>query len=172
MTVRYLTTDCDLGRVLVAATDRGVCGIALADTDDELTAFVRDEFPAAGRDDAGLADWLDVLLGYFTGDRPRPLPLDPRGTAFQRRVWDELCRIPRGQTRTYKQLAASLGDPNAVRAVARACATNPVAVVVPCHRVIGSDGRLTGYRWGLARKQALLDRERATGLVSARSGSR
>jgi AraC family transcriptional regulator of adaptative response/methylated-DNA-[protein]-cysteine methyltransferase len=167
MTVRYTIGDCDLGRVILAATDRGVCGVALADTDDELTAFVRSEFPAAERDDAGLADWLAVLLGCLTDKRPRrDLPLDARGTAFQHRVWAELRRIPRGQTRTYKQLAAALGDPNTVRAVARACATNPVSVVVPCHRVIGSDGNLTGYRWGLARKQALLERE---GALSARS---
>jgi AraC family transcriptional regulator of adaptative response/methylated-DNA-[protein]-cysteine methyltransferase len=165
MSVRYVTGDCDLGRILLAATDRGVCGVALGDTDADLTAFVRSDFPAAERDDAGLAGRLADLLTHLTDGRPRDLPLDARGTAFQHRVWAELRRIPRGQTRTYKQLAVSLGDPNAIRAVARACATNPVSVVVPCHRVIGSDGRLTGYRWGLARKQALLDRE--CGLVNA-----
>jgi AraC family transcriptional regulator of adaptative response/methylated-DNA-[protein]-cysteine methyltransferase len=167
MIIRYTTAGCDLGRVVLVATDRGVCGVALADTDAELLAFVRSDFPddTEERDDAGLADRLAALLDNFTADTPRPLPLDVRGTAFQHRVWAELRRIPRGRTRTYKELAARIGDPKAVRALARACATNPVSVVIPCHRVIGSDGRLTGYRWGLARKQALLEREGAAALA-------
>lgn len=161
MTVRYTTGDSTLGRVLLAATDRGVCGIAIGDTDREVVAFAELEFPGAVSDPAGLADWFAALCVHLTGDTPETgLPLDARGTVFQRRVWDVLRRIPRGETRTYREVAAGIGNTAAVRAVARACATNPVSVLIPCHRVIGSDGRLTGYRWGLARKRALLARER------------
>lgn len=164
--VRYATAACALGRVLLAATDRGVCAVSLGDSDDGLAAFLRAEFPAAAlaRDDAGLRPWLEALVRHLAGGLPHlSLPLDVRATAFQRQVWEELCRIPTGETRTYKQMAEAVGRPTAVRAVARACATNPAAVVVPCHRVIGSDGTLTGYRWGLARKQKMLDRERGGG---------
>ena len=161
--VRYATAECDLGRVLLAATDRGVCGLSLADTDADLEAFLRSEFPAADlrRDDAGLGDWLAGLVRHLAGQQPHlELPLDVRATAFQRRVWEELRKIPYGQTRTYKEVAEAIGKPTAVRAVARACATNPVSVVIPCHRVVGSTGSLTGYRWGVARKRKLLERER------------
>lgn len=160
--VRYATAACDLGRVVLAATGRGVCAISLGDSDADLTAFLRAEFPAArlDRDDAGLAAWLGELLRHLGGDRPHlDLPLDVRATAFQRRVWEELRRIPYGETRTYKEVAEAVGAPRAVRAVARACATNPASVVIPCHRVVGSDGKLTGYRWGLSRKRKLLERE-------------
>lgn len=154
--VRFSVGGCDLGRVLLAATDAGVCAVSLGDADEPLETWLREEFPAAElvRDDAGLAAWLTAAVG------PHPnLPLDLRGTAFQRRVWDELRKIPRGETRTYGQVAAALGVPDAVRAVARACATNPASLVVPCHRVVGADGSLRGYRWGVGRKQELLDRE-------------
>ncbi len=160
--VRFAIATCELGRVILAATDRGVCAISLGDSDDDLTAFLRDEFPSAElrRDDPGLRDWLDDLLRHLAGGQPHlELPLDVRATAFQRQVWEELRRIPYGQTRTYKQVAEAVGRPTAVRAVARACATNPTSVVVPCHRVVGSDGKLTGYRWGLDRKRQLLERE-------------
>jgi AraC family transcriptional regulator of adaptative response/methylated-DNA-[protein]-cysteine methyltransferase len=162
-TVRYATAKCDLGRVLLAATDRGVCAVSLADADDDLTKFLRAEFPAAAleRDDAGLAAWLAELLRHLAGGAPHPdLPLDVRGTAFQRRVWEELRKIPYGETRTYGQVAEAIGEPTASRAVARACATNPASVVIPCHRVVGSDGALRGYRWGLARKKKLLANEK------------
>ena len=161
--IRFATARCPLGRVVLAATARGVCAISLGDTDDELTGFLHAEFPAAvlERDDTGLQPWLDDLLQHLAGGLPHlDLPLDVRATAFQRRVWEELRRIPYGETRTYKEVAIALGQPTAVRAVARACATNPTSVVVPCHRVVGSDGTLTGYRWGLARKQQLLAQER------------
>jgi AraC family transcriptional regulator of adaptative response/methylated-DNA-[protein]-cysteine methyltransferase len=168
--IRYATAKCDLGRVLLAATDRGVCGLSLGDTDAELEAFLQGEFPGAKlrRDDPGLGDWLAALVRHLAGESPHlELPLDVRATAFQRRVWEELRRIPYGQTRTYKQVAAAIGEPSAVRAVARACATNPVSVVIPCHRVVGSDGKLTGYRWGVARKKRLLEREkREAGLTT------
>lgn len=162
-TIRYTTAACPLGRVLLAATDKGVCAISLGDSDAELEAFLDEEFPAATRmrDAAGLADWLAELLHRLTGEPPhQELPLDVRATAFQRRVWEELRRIPIGETRSYREVAAAIGAPGAVRAVARACATNPVSVVIPCHRVIGSDGGLCGYRWGLARKKKLLAKER------------
>jgi len=162
--IRYTTAGCDLGRVVLAATGRGVCAISLGDSDDDLAAFLRAEFPAADlrRDDPGLHGWLVELLRHLAGEQPHlDLPLDVRATAFQRRVWEELRRIPYGQTRTYKQVAEALGQPAAVRAVARACATNPASVVIPCHRVVGSDGKLTGYRWGIGRKKKLLEWEKA-----------
>jgi AraC family transcriptional regulator of adaptative response/methylated-DNA-[protein]-cysteine methyltransferase len=161
-TVRFVTAACDLGRVLLAATDRGVCAVFLADTDAELTSVLKTEFPAATlkRDAVGLAAWLADLLRQLSGSRPHAdLPLDVRATAFQRRVWEELRKIPLGQTRTYQQVAEAIGQPTAARAVARACATNPASVVIPCHRVVGSDGNLTGYRWGVGRKKKLLDAE-------------
>jgi AraC family transcriptional regulator of adaptative response/methylated-DNA-[protein]-cysteine methyltransferase len=161
--IRYTTARCALGRILMAATERGICAVSLGDADAELLAFLQEEFPAAThtRDDAGLARWLEELVLRTEGEAPHlDLPLDVRATAFQRRVWEELTHIPRGETRTYRQLAESLGEPKAVRAVARACATNPVSVVVPCHRVIGSDGGLRGYRWGLNRKKKLLENEK------------
>jgi len=162
-TIRYATAACHLGRVLLAATDRGVCAVSLADKDAELRGFLESEFPAAEleRDDAGLADWLAALLRHISGDVPHlDLPLDVRATAFQRRVWEELRKIPYGETRTYQQVAEAIGEPTAARAVARACATNPASVVIPCHRVVGSDGGLRGYRWGLARKKKLLAGEK------------
>ena len=160
--IRYTTAASDLGRVLLAATDRGVCAVSVADTDAAHEAFLASEFPGAEvvREDASLAGWLKELLKAAAGEVHRLPPLDVRATDFQRRVWDELRRIPRGETRTYSQLAASLGQPTAARAVARACATNPTAVLVPCHRVVGSDGKLRGFRWGLATKQHLIDAER------------
>src|SRR5262249_18217171 len=121
------------------------------------------EFPAAElrRDDDKLGDWLAALVRHLAGAQPHlDLPLDVRATAFQRRVWEELRKIPYGQTRTYKEVAEAIRQPRAVRAVARACATNPVSVVIPCHRVVGTGGGLTGYRWGVVRKKKLLDREK------------
>jgi len=159
--IGYATAACALGRVLIGATHRGLCSVILGDRDDQLVAELRAQFPAAEVvTDRGLAGTLNQVLSQFT-DHPAALdlPLDLRATAFQMRVWEGLRRIPRGETRTYAQLAQSLGQPKAVRAVARACATNPVAVVVPCHRVIGSNGKLTGYRWGIERKQKLLELE-------------
>lgn len=163
-TIRYTTAECVLGRVVLAATAKGVCAVALAAGDDELEAFLRAEFPLAEltRAEAELADWLGELVRAVAGGPDPNLPLDVRATAFQRRVWEELRRIPRGETRTYKQLAAAVGRPAAVRAVARACATNPAAVVIPCHRAIGTDGGLRGYRWGVGRKKRLLEAERET----------
>ncbi|MBN8871639.1 MAG: methylated-DNA--[protein]-cysteine S-methyltransferase, partial [Rhodospirillales bacterium] len=163
-TIRSAFADCPFGRLLVGATDKGVCFLGFAEPDDALMGDLRRRFPRAQVvvDDAALADTVRAVLAFL--EEPRQaldLPLDLRGTAFQQRVWQTLCRIPAGETRTYAQLAEMVGNPAAVRAVARSCATNPVSLAVPCHRVVGSDGNLTGYRWGVPRKRALLERERA-----------
>ncbi len=163
MDIRYTLTDCPLGRLLLAATERGVCAVYLGDTDVPLEAALAREYPAARvcRDDGLPGTWLAELLEHLRGGRPHlDLPLDVQATAFQWRVWQELRRIPYGRTRTYREIAERLGQPTAARAVARACATNPVSVVIPCHRVVRGDGGLGGYRWGLDRKRRLLDQER------------
>ena len=160
--IRTALADCPFGRLLVGATDAGVCFIGFAEPDDSLMADLRRRFPKAtiATGDAALADTVRAVVDFLREPKQAlELPLDLRGTAFQQRVWRTLCSIPAGETRTYAQLAAMAGNPKAVRAAARSCATNPVALAVPCHRVIGSDGSLTGYRWGVARKQALLEQE-------------
>jgi AraC family transcriptional regulator of adaptative response/methylated-DNA-[protein]-cysteine methyltransferase len=161
--IGYAIGDCPLGKLLIAATRRGLCAVILADNEAELTRQLRTQFPQAQLQlEPQLEPHLSEVLSQFT-QHPAALdlPLDLRATAFQMRVWEALRRIPRGETRSYAQLAQSLGQPTAVRAVARACATNPVAVVIPCHRVIGSNGKPTGYRWGVERKQKLLELEGA-----------
>lgn len=162
MQIRYTISDSPLGRLLLAGTDRGVSALYLGDADSVLEAALRLEYPAAtlGREDRGLGPWLKAVLRHLSGRLPHlELPLDVRATAFQWRVWQELCKIPYGSTRTYAEIAEALGQPSAARAVARACATNPVSVVIPCHRVVRGDGDLAGYRWGVGRKKKLLDRE-------------
>lgn len=161
--IRTAITDCPFGRLLVGATVKGVCFIGFAEPDDALLGDLRQRFPRAEiqAGDVALADTVETVLRFLHEPRQAlDLPLDLRGTAFQQRVWQALRHIPPGQTRTYGQVADSIGEPRAVRAVARSCATNPVSLAVPCHRVIGKDGDLTGYRWGVPRKQALLARER------------
>jgi AraC family transcriptional regulator of adaptative response/methylated-DNA-[protein]-cysteine methyltransferase len=162
--IRYAVTDSPLGRMLVAATERGVCAIQFGDSDGELVEGLKREFPFAVRkaDESGLQAWTKSLVAQMDGKASDPaLPLDIRATAFQRRVWRHLQRIPFGATRSYNQVARAIGQPTAARAVARACATNPVAVAIPCHRVVREDGALGGYRWGIERKKALLKREQA-----------
>ena len=161
--VAYAIVGCPLGRLLVAATELGACVVALGDDDAALEGQLRRELPNAElrRDDAAVRDLVDALLGELRGEGAlTEAPLDVAGTAFQREVWTALRQIPIGATRTYADLARSLGRPTAARAVARACATNPVALLVPCHRVVRGDGGLGGYRWGLDRKRALLEAER------------
>lgn len=161
--VRYTVADSPLGRLLVAGTERGVCAVSLGDDDATLTDGLTHEYPAATRlrDDEGLGTQVAAILTHLRGDLPRlDLPLDLRATAFQRRVWEELRAIPPGDTRSYREVAVAIGQPTAARAVARACATNPAALVIPCHRVVREGGDLGGYRWGIARKRALLARER------------
>lgn len=161
----FVTVPTALGRLLVAATERGVCRVMLGDDAGALEADLRREFDAAGvhREQGGeLERFVDAILSYLDGSEPHlDLPLDIRATAFQRRVWQELQRIPFGETRSYTDVARAIGAPSATRAVARACATNPAALVIPCHRVVREDGALGGYRWGVERKRALLERERA-----------
>jgi AraC family transcriptional regulator of adaptative response/methylated-DNA-[protein]-cysteine methyltransferase len=161
-TVRYGFTMCSLGQLLVAATERGVCAIELGDDEPTMSAMLGKRFPKAQieRGSAAFAATLDAVVRFL--DTPRAhlvLPLDIRGTAFQRRVWEALRRIPAGTMVTYAGLAAQLGQPRAARAVAQACGANGLAVAIPCHRVVGAQGALGGYRWGIERKKALLTRE-------------
>jgi AraC family transcriptional regulator of adaptative response/methylated-DNA-[protein]-cysteine methyltransferase len=164
MRITYAIVDCPLGRLLVAATEKGICAISLGDSDAVLEAALFAEYPAAeishDGDGINLSRLVDTLISHLNGQQPHlDLPLDVQATAFQRRVWEELRSIPYGSTRSYSQVARSLGEPKATRAVARACATNPVPLVIPCHRVVREDGNPGGYRWGSERKQRLLEQE-------------
>jgi AraC family transcriptional regulator, regulatory protein of adaptative response / methylated-DNA-[protein]-cysteine methyltransferase len=164
--IDYAVVESPLGRLLVAATERGVCCVAMAASDQVLLRRLREEYPAADiRPNAGgLAQWTSAVLAHLAGERPRlDLPLDIQATAFQWQVWQALSAIPYGETRTYSEIARAIGQPRAVRAVARACATNPVALAIPCHRVLPASGGAGGYRWGIERKQALLRRESPEG---------
>jgi AraC family transcriptional regulator of adaptative response/methylated-DNA-[protein]-cysteine methyltransferase len=164
MKIGYTIAKSPIGKVLVAATERGISAVYLGDSDSKLVSALREEYPRAEISTAtgSFERWVREIVQRIEGKEPHfELPLDLQATAFQRRVWQELQRIPRGSTRTYGQVARSVGRPRAVRAVARACATNPVSIVVPCHRVIRQDGALAGYRWGLSRKEQLLAQERA-----------
>jgi AraC family transcriptional regulator, regulatory protein of adaptative response / methylated-DNA-[protein]-cysteine methyltransferase len=160
--IGYAIAACPLGRLLIAATPRGLCAVILGNSDRELKAALEREYPKADlyEDHQTLNKTINEVLKYLEGHQPRlDFPLDIRATAFQCRVWEELRRIPYGTTRSYSDIAKMLGRPKAVRAVARACATNPVALVIPCHRVVARTGDLTGYRWGKERKAALLAQE-------------
>ena len=174
-TIRYAVTESPLGRVLVATTERGLCAVLFADSDAEAAAELRERFPQAvlRRDDKGLGEAMSFVLARL---RENPtaasLPFHVRATAFQQRVWRALLAIPRGETRTYAEIAEAVGSPQAVRAVGTACGANLLAVVVPCHRVVGADGGLTGYRWGTERKRRLLEMERGEYVRSHISKSR
>ena len=166
--IGFASARTPFGWMIVGATERGLCWLSLADTKSEAEKSLREEFPAATlRRDPSLSKLVDVALesvrtGTSSVQNQRPLEgVDLRGTVFQLRVWQALRQIPRGETRSYSQLAREMGEPKATRAVARACALNRVALLVPCHRVVGADGSLTGYRWGVERKQQLLKAERA-----------
>ena len=151
-----------LGKMLVAGTDKGICRVSFGQDEPGMVTLLRTEYPAAEllQDDTNLAAAVNMLVKHLEGSQPHlALPLDLQATAFQLRVWEELRRIPYGQTRTYAEVAQAVGKPRAVRAVANACAANPVVVVTPCHRVVRSDGSLGGYRYGVERKQALLSQE-------------
>jgi AraC family transcriptional regulator of adaptative response/methylated-DNA-[protein]-cysteine methyltransferase len=164
MKIEYTIAKSPLGKILVAATERGVSAVYLGDAQNKLVSELREEYPRAEISPAtgNVQRWVREIVQRIEGKPAQvELPLDLQATAFQRRVWQELQRIPRGTTRSYSQVARALGRPKAVRAVARACATNPVSIVVPCHRVIREDGNLAGYRWGLARKKQLLETEHA-----------
>ena len=162
MTIQFAIVPSPLGRMLVAATSRGLCAVRFGESTAELERGLHEEFGAAEihRDDAALLHYVQSLLANLRGENTTiDLPLDVRATAFQKKVWDELRRIPRGETRSYTEVAHAIGDDKAVRAVARACASNPVAIAVPCHRVVRSDGDIFGYRWGVERKKKLLEQE-------------
>ena len=164
--ISYSFADSSLGLLLVATTERGVCLVVFGETDDDLVAEAHRRFPRAQLEPAKgeHAEWVAAVVRLVDAPAesgsPAAVPLDARGTVFQQQVWNALREIPVGQTVTYSQLAAAIGRPTATRAVAQACGANPTAVVVPCHRVIGADGALTGYRWGVERKRTLLERER------------
>ena len=169
--IRYTTVASPLGRVLIAATKRGLCAVTVGDNDDTLRMALHDEFPRATltRVDAGRDEWLGAVVAriarqFGANDRSGPMPklppLDIAGTAFQWRVWQALTRIPAGEIRSYGEIARAIGEPAAARAVGRACGANKLALIVPCHRVVRADGTPGGWRWGVMRKQTLLERER------------
>ncbi|MBX7218931.1 MAG: bifunctional DNA-binding transcriptional regulator/O6-methylguanine-DNA methyltransferase Ada [Blastocatellia bacterium] len=163
MNIAFTTTTCSLGHVLIATTERGVCAVSLGDSVKALETSLVEEFPAAKvqRDDASLTPTVAQVVAYVNGSATQVnVPLDIQATAFQQKVWAALRQIPYGSTRSYGEIAAEIGQPKAVRAVARACATNRIAVVIPCHRVVRETGELSGYRWGVQRKQTLLNQEK------------
>ncbi|GHO85605.1 bifunctional DNA-binding transcriptional regulator/O6-methylguanine-DNA methyltransferase Ada [Dictyobacter formicarum] len=166
MQIAYTIVDSPLGRLLVGATEKGVCAVSLGDQDTELERELRKEYPAAEiqQDNSQLETWVRELLQFLQGEHSWSqlnLPIDIQATAFQWRVWNVLRNIPQGETRSYGEVARSLGDKKKARAVANACATNPVALIIPCHRVVREDGAAGGYRWGIERKRRLLAQEKA-----------
>jgi AraC family transcriptional regulator of adaptative response/methylated-DNA-[protein]-cysteine methyltransferase len=159
MSIGYTIVDSPLGRLLVGATPRGVCAVAMGDSDVQLERALAQEYPGAtiAADRTALTRWTREIVAHLKGRQPRlDLPLDIQATAFQWQVWEALRAIPYGETRTYAEIAAAIGNPRAMRAVGRACATNPVALAIPCHRVIAARGDSGGYRWGASRKKALI----------------
>ncbi len=163
--IRFAVAECSLGSILVAQSERGICAILLGDDPEALTRHLQDQFPQATftGGDAGFEELVSKVVGLV--EMPAlglDLPLDIRGTAFQQRVWQELRKIPAGATASYAEIASQIGSPRAVRAVAQACGANLHAVAIPCHRVVRTDGALSGYRWGVERKRALLEREART----------
>lgn len=166
MVLRFAVGECSLGSILVAASEIGICSIALGDDPSALVHDLQDRFPKAELvgGDQQFEQMIAKVIGFI--ERPSAgldLPLDVQGTAFQQRVWQALCKIPYGQTATYAEIARRIGEPKAVRAVAQACAANQIAVAIPCHRVVRTDGSVSGYRWGVERKKRLLNVERAGG---------
>ncbi|HUK91189.1 MAG TPA: bifunctional DNA-binding transcriptional regulator/O6-methylguanine-DNA methyltransferase Ada [Blastocatellia bacterium] len=177
VTITYVAVESPVGLMMVGATDRGLCFVQFGETEADLFAALEREYPSAKLEPMkkpchpDFQKWIDALTAHLAGAQPRvSLPLDIRATAFQMRVWNYLQSIPYGHVQSYGEVAAGIGQPAAVRAVARACATNPVAVVIPCHRVIRGTGELGGYRWGLSRKRTLIDQERAANGSAARPG--
>jgi AraC family transcriptional regulator of adaptative response/methylated-DNA-[protein]-cysteine methyltransferase len=162
--IRFAVGDCSLGAILVARSDKGVCAILLGSDPEALVRDLQDRFPRATLlgGDAGFESIVAIVVGFVEAPAlGLELPLDVRGTAFQQRVWQALRQVPAGATVTYAELAARIGAPKSVRAVAQACAANALAVAIPCHRVVRQDGALAGYRWGIERKRTLLEKEAA-----------
>ena len=165
MNIHYSITNSALGRLLIAATEKGICSVCLGDADAILEAALISEYPAATleRDNDELGEWVNTLVRHLDGEQPNlNLPLDVQATAFEWRVWTELQAIPYGETRSYREIAQAVGNPKGARAVANACANNPVALIVPCHRVVRNNGEIGGYRWGIERKQRLLRQEQGS----------
>jgi len=166
--IHYSVVKCPLGLLLLAATKKGICAVRIGDSRKDLVDEFKNEFKNADINETNseLSEWPQMLIDYLAGSTPWPkLPFDVKATAFQRRVWDHLTAIPEGQTMHYSEIASAIGQPKATRAVARACATNPVALVIPCHRVVPKTGGVGGYRWGAERKEKLLAIERQKGLI-------
>lgn len=164
MHIQYTVIETYLGQMLIGATERGICAITLHATEEEAVTALHEEYPRATltREDTTLQTWVAAIMAHVEGRLPHlDLPLDIQATAFQWKVWGALQQIPRGETRSYAQIAEAIGQPEAVRAVASAIGSNRAAIVIPCHRVIGKDGKLTGYRWGIERKRILLEQEEA-----------
>lgn len=162
MKIDWTITDCELGRLLVARTEKGVCGVKFGDSDDDLFNDLESEYSEAEmrKDGSNLKSYVDAILEHLKGKSPNlDLPVDVQATAFQMKVWEALRKIPYGETLSYGEVAAKIGNKKAVRAVASACAKNRLALVIPCHRVIGANGKMSGYRWGIERKKQLLDNE-------------
>ncbi len=167
MKINYTITDCDLGKLLVARTEKGICAVTFGDDSETLKENLFSEYQNAEieENNANLKDYVEAVLANMKGaNKTLDLPTDLQATAFQMRVWDILRKIPYGETVSYQQVAEKLGNKNAVRAVATACASNRVALVIPCHRVVRSSGELSGYRWGISRKKQLLEQEKSQGL--------
>lgn len=163
MQIKYLIQDSPFGRLLVAATEKGICAVSLGDSDQVLIEALRSEYPAADlrQDTTGFKDAVAAIINYLSGRQPRlDLAVDIRASAFRLRVYEALKAIPYGKTCSYEAVAQAIENPKAVRAVGSACANNPVALIIPCHRVVRKDGSLGGYRWGLGRKEKLLEMER------------
>ena len=160
--ITYTTASCDLGYLLVAVSEKGICAVEFGDRPEELVNTLTGEFKQAKitQDNISLKAWLESIIQLTKGATNRNLPLDLGGTAFQQQVWQALQSIPYGQTRTYQEIAHSINKPNATRAIGSACGANSIALIIPCHRVIRSDGGLGGYRWGIERKQKLLEIEK------------
>jgi AraC family transcriptional regulator of adaptative response/methylated-DNA-[protein]-cysteine methyltransferase len=170
MQIGYTIVDSPLGRLLVGATEHGVSSVCLGESDRTLERALREEYPAAQleRGGAHLKQYVEAIIAYLRGKEPHlQLPVDIQASAFRRRVWDALRAIPYGQTRSYGQIASAIGEPKASRAVGQACGANPVALVIPCHRVVRNDGATGGYRWGPKRKQKLLEQERSKSVLNA-----
>jgi AraC family transcriptional regulator of adaptative response/methylated-DNA-[protein]-cysteine methyltransferase len=163
MKIEFAVTDCELGRLLVARTEKGVCGVKFGDSDQELSDDLIEEYPRAeiSKDNSNLKEFIDAILEHLEGKRAHlDLPIDVQATAFQMQVWETLRSIPYGKTLSYTEVAKRIGNEKAVRAVASACAKNRVALVIPCHRVIGTNGKMSGYRWGIERKKKLIEKEK------------
>jgi AraC family transcriptional regulator, regulatory protein of adaptative response / methylated-DNA-[protein]-cysteine methyltransferase len=163
MQIEYTIVDSPIGRLLLASTKLGICAVCQGDSDSEVEAMLSEDYPLASlrRNDEGMREWAVALTSYFAGQPLSDLlPIDVQATAFQWRVWESIRSIPYGSTSNYGKIAQELGIPKGARAVARACAMNPVSLIIPCHRVVGKEGGLRGYRWGNRRKQTLLTRER------------